>query len=190
MADFYQHRLLTTLHHLREPDLGEQASELASHAERRPITLILPALYDEVKQPALRRIVEELKQVDYISHVVVSMNRMTAEELAHAREFFSELPQPHHIIWNDGPRLTALYGALEEGALTSYTPGKGYNVWMAIGHTLARGERRSLRPTTPTSFPIIGKCCCDCACPRLIRTLAIISVKAITGECPTACMGG
>lgn len=139
MADFYQHRLLTTLHHLREVDLEEQSNRLATYSQRRPITLILPALYAEVKRPALRCIVEELKQVDYINRVVISMNRMTAEELAHAREFFSELPQPHEIIWNDGPRLSELYGQLEKASLTAYTPGKGYNVWMAIGHTLARG---------------------------------------------------
>lgn len=139
MADFYQHRLLTTLHHLREIDLDEQSKRLASHTAKRPITLILPALYAEVKRPALRSIVDELKQVDYVNRIVISMNRMTAEELAHAREFFSELPQEHQIIWNDGPRLKALYDQLEKAALTSYTPGKGYNVWMAIGHTLAQG---------------------------------------------------
>ena len=139
MADFYQHRLLTTLHHLRELDLEGQSRELAAYSRRRPITLVLPALYAEVKRSALRKIIEELKRVDYLSHVVISMNRMSAEELAHARDFFSALPQPHQIIWNDGPRLSELYGQLERAGLTSYTAGKGYNVWMAIGHTLARG---------------------------------------------------
>ena len=43
MADFYQHRLVTTLHHLREIDLKEQDRLLSRHAKRRPITLILPA---------------------------------------------------------------------------------------------------------------------------------------------------
>ncbi len=139
MADFYQHRLLTTLHHLREMDHEEQSEKLASYTRRRPITLVLPALYAEVKRPALRCIVDELKQVSYVNRVVISMNRMNAEELTHAREFFSELPQPFQIIWNDGPRLSELYGQLEKASLTSYTPGKGYNVWMAIGHTLASG---------------------------------------------------
>ena len=139
MADFYQHRLLTTLHHLRELDVEEQSAKLAAYTRRRPITLVLPALYAEVERPALRSIVEELKQVSYVNRVVISMNRMTAEELVRAREFFSDLPQHHQIIWNDGPRLKAIYGQLEKAALTSYTPGKGYNVWMAIGHTLACG---------------------------------------------------
>ncbi|MCH1503012.1 MAG: hypothetical protein L7V86_05470, partial [Verrucomicrobiales bacterium] len=139
MADFYQHRLLTTLHHLRELDIEAQSKKLAGHTKRRPITLVLPALYAEVKRPALKSIVDELKQVDYVNNVVISMNRMSAEELAHAREFFSELPQNHQIIWNDGPRLNELYGQLEKNSLTSYIPGKGYNVWMAIGHTIARG---------------------------------------------------
>ena len=140
MADFYQHRLVTTLHHLREIDLKEQDHLLSRHAKRRPITLILPALYAEVMRPALANIIAELKKVSYLDHIVISMNRMTAEQLAHAREFFSELPQAHSIIWNDGPRLAALYDVLGKSRLTEYSPGKGYNVWMAIGHTLSRGN--------------------------------------------------
>ncbi len=139
MADFYQHRLVTTLHHLRDVDVSAQSRILKHHSRRRPISLILPALYDEVKRPALAQIIDELRQVDYLQHIVISMNRMTAEELAHAREFFSELPQPHSIIWNDGPRVTDVYDQLGKAGLTSYTPGKGYNVWMAMGYVLARG---------------------------------------------------
>lgn len=139
MADFYQHRLVTTLHHLTEVDLDKQQAALKEHSKRRPITLILPALYDELKRPALSNILRELQKVDYIHQFVISMNRMTASELDHARDFFSRLPGDHVIIWNDGPRLSALYRQLSEAQLTSYTPGKGYNIWMAIGYTLARG---------------------------------------------------
>ena len=54
----------------------------------------------------------------------------------------SRLPesQRYSIIWNDGPRVSALYKKLAEASLTSYVPGKGYNVWMAYGLILARGR--------------------------------------------------
>lgn len=139
MADFYQHRLVSTLHHLREIDLDAQEAILKAHSRERPITLVLPALYDEVKRPALQGIIDQLRNVDYLHQVVISMNRMTALELDHARRFFSQLPQQHAIIWNDGPGMTSLYDDLSDAGLTSYTPGKGYNVWMAIGYVLAKG---------------------------------------------------
>ena len=142
MPDFYQHRRISTMHHLAEFPLEEQEKALEKHVKRRPITLALPALYDEVKRPALQRIVDELQSVKYLEEIVVSMNRMTAEEFVHAKEFFSQLPQDVRIIWNDGPRFVDIYKKLEEAKLTAYVPGKGYNVWMAYGYALARGTTR------------------------------------------------
>ncbi len=142
MADFYQHRLISTMHHLRDFPLEEQEKVLGKHTRRRPIMLALPALYAEVKQPALQGIVDELQKVDYISEIVISMNRMNAEEFAHAKDFMSQLPQPTRIIWNDGPRLLKIYEQLEKAQLTTYVPGKGYNVWMAYGFALVRGTCR------------------------------------------------
>ena len=80
MADFYQHRQITTLHQLREFDLEAREAELGEYVRRRPISLVLPALYSELEQPALPRILDELKQVGYINEVVFSMNRMDAEQ--------------------------------------------------------------------------------------------------------------
>ena len=142
MPDFYQHRLISTLHQLAEPPVEKQGEELRRYARRRPITLVLPALYSEVEGDAFPRIIEELAGVDFLGEVVVSMNRMDGEQFARARDFLSRLGQPHRILWNDGPRVKGLYAELEEAHLTSYVPGKGYNVWMALGYILAKGESR------------------------------------------------
>ncbi len=175
MPDFYQHKLISTLHQLGDPDLEERQAMLVECAVKRPISLILPALYSEVKSPALALILEHLSEVNYAHEIIFSMNRMTAEEFKHAREFIgSRLPesQKHAIIWNDGPRVSALYGELAETQLTTYSPGKGYNVWMAMGYILARGETRVVathdsdilsyhrdmlwRLCLPTSHPNLG----------------------------------
>ena len=142
MPDFYQHRYISTLHQLAEPPVEEQEAALRKYARRRPITLVLPALYSEVQGNALPGILDHLADVDFVGEVVVSMNRMDSEQFAHAKDFLSRLHLPHRILWNDGPRVTALYQELEQAHLTSYVPGKGYNVWMALGYILAKGEAR------------------------------------------------
>lgn len=142
MPDFYQHRHISTMHYLAEYPLEEQERALEEHVKLRPLTLALPALYAEVTRPALQGIIDELQHVKYLEEIVVSMNRMNAEEFAHAKEFFSQLPQHWRIIWNDGPRISKIYENLEKAKLTRYVPGKGYNIWMAYGYALARGTSR------------------------------------------------
>ncbi len=136
MSDFYQHGSITTLHRLKDPDMAQMASELGQVGRERPITLVLPSLYSELETEAMQLIKERLKHVTYLQEVIISMNRMTNEQFAKAKEFFRELPMPYRIIWNDGPRMKALYTKLKEAKLTSYVPGKGYNVWMAYGVVL------------------------------------------------------
>lgn len=145
MPDFYQHARLPTLHQLRKSttELIEfWLDELRQHTATRPVTLILPALFSEIDAPALPRIVRELCQVDCLEEIVISMNRMDAAGFARARQFFTRLPQQQRwrILWNDGPRVSALYRQLADAGLCDYQPGKGSNVWLAIGYVLARGR--------------------------------------------------
>ena len=145
MPDFYQHARLPTLHQLRKstPELMEAwLEELRRSTVARPVTLILPALFSEIEAPALPRIVRELCQIDCLEEIVISMNRMDAAGFARARAFFTRLPQQQRwrILWNDGPRVSALYQQLQQHGLTGYHPGKGSNVWLAIGYVLARGR--------------------------------------------------
>lgn len=147
MPDFYQHARLPTLHQLRDstPELMESWLEtLRASAVDRPVTLILPALFSEIASPALPLIVRELCQIDCLDEIVISMNRMDAEGFARARDFFGRLPrqQRWRILWNDGPRVSALYHQLEQRGLASYHPGKGSNVWLAIGYAIARGRSK------------------------------------------------
>ncbi len=175
MPDFYQHKLICTLHHLTETDLGAREAEMEIFSKERPVALIMPALFSEVGQQAFPRILEELAQVRYISDVIVSMNRMDAGQFEFARKFIGDrLPssQNWRILWNDGPRVRRLYDELGQSGLTSYVPGKGYNVWMAFGYILARGTSRVvaahdsdilsynremlLRLCLPTVHPLLG----------------------------------
>jgi glucosyl-3-phosphoglycerate synthase len=140
VSDFYQHRLVTTLHQLADPNFNDQQEQLKEYTKEKPITLVMPALYSEVEGPALPRILDHLEKVEFINEVVISMNGMNSDQFIKAKKFFSRLPQKHFIIWNDGPRVSEIYNELKEAQITEYIPGKGCNVWMAYGFILARGN--------------------------------------------------
>jgi len=140
VSDFYQHRLVTTLHQLADPSFNDQQEQLKEYTKEKPITLVMPALYSEVEGPALPGILDHLEKVEFINEVVISMNGMNSDQFIKAKDFFSRLPQKHFIIWNDGPRVSEIYNELKESQITEYIPGKGCNVWMAYGFILARGN--------------------------------------------------
>ena len=137
MADFYQNGSITTLHNLGERSTASLEQDLVQHAERRPLGLILPSLYSEIATPALPNILAELKKVPYLSQIVVGLDRANAEEYRHALSFFSDLPQHHRVLWQDGPRLQALDARLAEAGLAPKELGKGRNVWYCMGYVSA-----------------------------------------------------
>ena len=108
MADFHQNGNIAQFHNLRARSLEELEYELTTFAQTRKISLILPCLYSELEGPALRNILQEVAQVPYLNHIVIGLDRATEAEFRHAREFFSVLPQPHTVVWNDSPRMQAV----------------------------------------------------------------------------------
>jgi glucosyl-3-phosphoglycerate synthase len=137
MSDFYQTGLVATFHRLGKPKLEQLEAQLASFARQRPMALVLPALYSEVEGPALPGIIEELKAVQYLNQVVVTMGGANKDEFKHAKNFFADLPQRPMIIWNTGPRINALYDKLESAGMNVGGDGKGRSCWMAYGYLLA-----------------------------------------------------
>lgn len=137
MSDFYQHGLISTLHRLNGSSDHLQ-KELKTISRRRTMALVLPSLFSELQGSALKRMINELKHADYLREIVISMNRMNGAQFRAALKFFDKLPQPHRIIWNDGPRMRRIYGKLRKHQLVDYIPGKGFNVWMAYGYLIGK----------------------------------------------------
>jgi glucosyl-3-phosphoglycerate synthase len=140
MADFFQNGDITTLHRLTDRPLEELEQELNDYVQKHPIALILPSLYSELSGPALSRILDELQYADYISHIIIGLDRADETEFRHAQAFFSRLPQRTHLLWQDGPRLRGLDNELRERDLSPPEPGKGRNVWFCLGYALAIEE--------------------------------------------------
>ena len=141
MADFHQSGALSTFHRFGTPNLERIEKELTKFGEQRPVALILPAIYDELKGEALRLIVQEVGRIDYVSEVIITMGQTDPEQFRHARDYFSALPQSKAIVWNTGPRVESLIDLLEARALSPGPDGKGRSVWFAFGYALA--DRRA-----------------------------------------------
>ena len=129
MADFHQNGSVATLHNLTQVSLVDLERELRNFSATRKITLILPSLFSELERPALSTILDELSGADYINHIVIGLDRADEEQFKFAKDYFSRLPQNHDILWNDGPRLSALHKQLADAGLAPKEPGKGRNVW-------------------------------------------------------------
>ncbi|WP_371376150.1 glycosyl transferase [Thalassotalea aquiviva] len=144
MGDFYQNGIITTLHNLSRRPVEDVEAELSEFSKKRPMGLVLPSLYSELQTKALPNIVNELKEVPYLSQIVIGLDKADETEYRHALEFFAQLPQHHRVLWNDGPRLKAIDKELKELGLAPEQMGKGRNVWYCFGYMLACNQVESI----------------------------------------------
>lgn len=144
MGDFYQNGIITTLHNLTDRPTAELEEELIEFSKTRPMSLILPSLFSELETPAMPLILSHLQQTPYLEQIVVGLDMATAAQYRHALSFFSDLPQDHVVLWNDGPRLLELDADLAALGLSPKHRGKGRNVWYCMGYTLAAQRAESV----------------------------------------------
>ncbi|MGH8863473.1 MAG: hypothetical protein ACREVZ_02315 [Burkholderiales bacterium] len=142
MSDFHQNGVVTVLHRLGKPNLEQLEAEVERHATNNPIALVLPSLYAELERPALKGIVETLKNVRYLKEIVISLDKASALEFRLAKEFFAVLPQRVRLIWNDGVHIQDILKLLVSQEIDIGLPGKGRGCWMAFGYVLARRQSK------------------------------------------------
>lgn len=128
------------MHNFSKRGTDELEEELLYFSKFRPITLILPSLFSELKGPALPNIIDEISKVKYLKNIVIGLDRADRNEFIKAKNFFKKLPQKHEILWNDGPNLKKLDNQLEKHNLAPQEMGKGRNVWYCMGYILALGD--------------------------------------------------
>ena len=99
MADFYQTGMVATLHRLKQNGTARLEKGLNEISRRRGIALVLPALYREFESPAMRRIAEELAQVNYLRRIVVALGGAGAVGIRKGPGIFHKFPLPRqHIV--------------------------------------------------------------------------------------------
>lgn len=137
MADFCQNGVITTLQKLKDRPVEDIERELRVIAAKRKMVLLLPALVTEFDGAAMPRIIEELKEVDYLHKIVLSLDRADEQQFKKVRKIMSVLPVDVRVIWHDGPRMKAMLKELMNAEFDLENPGKGRSVWMSLGYILA-----------------------------------------------------
>ena len=114
MPDFHQGGVISTLHRLGRPRVDRVEAELLTHSRSRPIALVLPCLYAELKGPGLKGIVDTLRGVEYLRQIVVSISGTEQRgEYEDMRSLFDGVTSVEGeapiLLWNSGPRVQTLY---------------------------------------------------------------------------------
>ncbi len=144
MGDFYQNGLVTTISNLHSRSVENLEEELIKFSKNRPMGLIIPSLYSELQGEALPNILEELSKIPYLSEIIIGLDRANKKEFAHAKEYFSKLPQHHRVLWHDGPKLKAMDKKLKALKLAPEQMGKGRNAWYCFGYMIASGKSEAI----------------------------------------------
>jgi len=117
MGDFHQNGIITTLHNISKRPVEAIEAELNQFKHVRPMSLVLPSLFSELKREALSTIIDELCQVPYLDEIVIGLDRANEDEFRYALKYFSRLPQRFRVLWNEGSSLLDLDEELRDEGL-------------------------------------------------------------------------
>ena len=152
MTDFHQRGPITTLPRLAGPDVERRERELVSLARSRPLILIIPSLITELDEPALARMVQEIRKAPYIDTVVVSLDRADQDGYRGALDYFRDIGHRTVVLWNHAPQILALRHEMEERfAATSPSAARAAPSGWPSASSSPRGAPKLLPSTMPTS---------------------------------------
>ncbi len=147
MSDFHQGGVITTLHRLGRPGVERLEREIESYSRARPIALVLPCLFSELRGPSLKGIIDALRGVRYLHQIVVTVSGTNDRfDYERMRDAFDGVRTgsgaPPILLWQSGRRVQALYARLREEGLDPGSDGKGRSTWLAYGYVLATNLSR------------------------------------------------
>lgn len=137
MSDFKQSGTIVTLPRMRPGDEARREEELATHARRTPLALVVPCLVSELEQPALAGMVSKLAGAPFLDTVVISLDRADAAGYERALEYFRALRLRTMVVWNDAESVAAIIREIDSAVRQLGPRGKGRAVWVALGAVIA-----------------------------------------------------
>ena len=138
MSDFWQHGPITTVHQLPGSGIDELEAAVTSYSRERPSGLLIPALASEMDGPAWPIIMEELKKASFLDEVVLALGGAADADLARAKAALDGLPMKTAVVWPESDSLSVVLGDIKN-IIDIGPPGKGRDVWIAMGYILGRG---------------------------------------------------
>ena len=143
---------ITTLHELCI-DKKKLIKSVSDAAVERPVSIIMPMLYSEIKNDALGNISKQLNKCNYVKEIVIPLAAKNEKEFKQVKRFFSDLKIPKLIMWCDGPKIDKLLNELKNDGLNLLKyRGKGRDVWLAIGIASLRSYAIALHDADIRSY--------------------------------------
>ncbi|MFO7767878.1 MAG: hypothetical protein R6W82_02835 [bacterium] len=105
---------------LPENDPAFMEERIQEASDQIPVGVIIPALFSDLASDAMARIIEVLRDVDFVQRIYISLDRAV-------------------LIWNDSEEVRSVIHTIEEN-LPLGPRGKGRAVWTALGCALACQE--------------------------------------------------
>jgi len=140
MSDLKQDGVITTLHILGERGEESIEEELKYFSDQYRISIIIPVLFSDYLQPAMKKILDTLRDTPYISQIVLAVGKADQKQMQQVIRETRHHPRRITILWMDNPRLRELLKMLEKGGLKLGSDGKGKSCWTSFGLLLAQGE--------------------------------------------------
>jgi len=150
MADFHQEGIITNLHSLyeafdREEYLARLEEKLEEYSRHLGISLLLPSLFSEIRNPqVLDPIMENIQRVRYLHRVAIALGGAPEEaQFKEAKEYFERLRTPRRdvkVIWVDGPHIQHVFREINNRAISTGVQGKGQSVWITLGYLCAKED--------------------------------------------------
>jgi len=107
------------------------------------MVLLMPALASEMDAPALGTILERLASTAYLEETIIVLGRADQGDYRRLIKLLNPLPMRTTVVWPEGPELSrALESMLPD--LDVGPPGKGRDVWIAMGYILSAGGIHSI----------------------------------------------
>lgn len=143
---------ITTLHELCI-DKKKLIKSVSDAAVERPVSIIMPMLYSEIKNDALGNISKQLNKCNYVKEIVIPLAAKNEKEFKQVKRFFSDLKIPKLIMWCNGPKIDKLLNELKDDGLNLLKyRGKGRDVWLAIGIASLRSYAIALHDADIRSY--------------------------------------
>lgn len=110
---------------------------------KKPV-LIVPALASEFtvseNRTVFERILKELKSARYLAKIILGIDLATKEDILRLQQIVADRGLDNVLIqWNDGPHFSSLYESLGEVGIDLTQRGKGRNLFMSFGVSIALG---------------------------------------------------
>ena len=131
MSDFHQSGPVTALPRLREIPVDTLDAQIRPLTAKFPVSLVIPMIPAEMDRPALGNILDELRRVDYLHSLVISLNKASAEDYERTTRFFAGYPGNKVILWSESRAVQQFLERIEARGLHVGTPGKGRACWLA-----------------------------------------------------------